>query len=191
MRVFLLDPSFAREREKESTEKLSVKGFKSARDQIFPGESHSSPSTQQQQRRIRLELPKEREKKKETRRFARARVFERSTHREMRSLFLLSLRIFPFESSSFGGKSFGGQTISLGIYFTLWSYSSPRTGAQKSKRNKDASHDAMISFFIVSSFVFFYACACAFCSARLKSGSLSLPNARRYLGFHTKDTHPK
>ena len=37
----------------------------------------------------------------------------------MRSLFLLSLRIFPFESSSFGGKSFGGQTISLVIYFYL------------------------------------------------------------------------
>ena len=61
-----------------------------------------------------------------------------------------------------GEKALEDKRLVLLFIFTLWSYSSPRTGAQKSKRNKDASHDAMVSFFI---FVvcFLCVCACAFC----------------------------
>jgi hypothetical protein len=66
----------------------------------------------------------------------------------------------------------------------LWSYSSPRTGAQKSKRNKDASHDAMISFFIFVVCFFMCVCVCVLQCATEERISLSSKRTKIFRVSH-------
>jgi hypothetical protein len=115
-----------------------------------------------------MELPKERERERTKKK--RGILLEHSSRDALLAISFVPFHIFPFESSFLLGEKAEDKRL-----FTLWSYSSPRTGEkQKSeKRNKDASHDGiMILFFI---FVACFLCVrfASACAQQLKNGSLS------------------